>query len=184
MEDKQIIKLFFDRAENSIEVLAMHFGPTLYRIAINILENHHDAEESTNDTYLAVWNAIPPATPSPLAPHVYRIGRNTALKRLEHDTAQKRNGRYNLSIDELSDCLPKEDNTLDVRAIGQSINSFLLKETPKNRYVFLRRYWYGDSVSDIAKELRMKENAVSVRLNRLRCKLKEYLVKEGYLYEP
>ena len=187
MEDRQIIKLLFMRAEEALRVLNERFGNTLYRIAINILGNHHDAEETTSETYLAVWNAIPPKEPDPLAPYVYRTGRNIALKRLEYLSAEKRNSRYDLSLDELGACLPDDNNdpeqALIVQEIADSINEFLEKDSALNRYIFIRRYWYGDAVEDISKEVNMKSGAVSVRLNRIRTKLKEHLIKEGYYYE-
>lgn len=187
MEDKQIIKLFFMRAEEALDILKDRYGNTLYRIAMNILGNHHDTEETTNDTYLAIWNAIPPKEPNPLAPYVYRTGRNMALKRLEYLSAEKRNSSYDLSLDELGACLPNEDNNpeqaLIVQEIADSINEFLEKDNALNRYIFIRRYWYGDAVEDISKEINMKSGAVSVRLNRIRTKLKEHLIKEGYYYE-
>ena len=185
MEDKKIIQLLFERAESAIAELRARFGKQLYRIAHNILENHSDAEESTNDTYLALWNAIPPASPDPLAPYVYRTGRNTALKRLHKETAQKRDRRYDVSLEELNDCLPGGDveQMIDARELGRTMDRFLSTITKENRYIFVRRYWYGDSVGDIAKDMKMQENAVYVRLNRIRNGLKEYLVKEGYQYE-
>ena len=187
MEDKQIIKLLFMRAEKALDVLKERYGNALHRIAMNILGNHHDAEETTNDTYLALWNSIPPKEPDPLAPYVYRTGRNMALKRLEYLSAQKRSSRYILSLDELEACLPDEDNNpekaFDIGEIANSINEFLGKDSALNRYIFIRRYWYGDAVEDIAKAVNMKSGAVSVRLNRIRAKLKEHLVKEGYYYE-
>lgn len=183
MEDKQIIQMLFARVEGAIEALAAKFGQPLQRLAQNILGDFHDAEECVSDTYLALWNAIPPAEPNPLAPYVYRTGRNIALNRLERDTAQKRDSRYDLSLEELNGCLPGEDvqQTIDAKAVGRAIDCFLDKQTQENQYIFLRRYWYGDSVGEIAQNLYMKENAVSVRLNRLRGNLKAYLHMEGYL---
>ncbi len=185
MEDRQIITLLFMRAEEALRVLNERFGNTLYRIAMNILGNHHDAEETTNDTYLAIWNAIPPKEPDPLAPYVYRTGRNMALKRLEYLSAEKRNNRYDLSLDELAPYLPDDsiEHILNTQDIADSINKFLEKETAQNRYIFIRRYWYGDAVEDISKAINVKSGAVSVRLNRTRTKLKEQLIKEGYYYE-
>ena len=187
MEDKQIIKLLFARAEEAIGALKVRFDNTLYRIAMNILANHNDAEETTNDTYLAIWNAIPPKEPDPLAPYVYRTGRNMALKRLEYLSAEKRNNSYDISLDELGACLPDNDvnpeQAVIIQEIADSINNFLEQDTDINRYIFMRRYWYGDAVEDIAKAVNMKSGAVSVRLNRIRAKLKEYLIKEGYYYE-
>ena len=187
MEDKQIIKLFFARADEAIGALKVRFGNTLYKIAMNILANHNDAEETTNDTYLAIWNAIPPKEPDPLAPYVYRTGRNMALKRLEYLSAEKRNNSYDVSLDELGTCLPDNDinpeQAVIIQEIADSINNFLEQDTDINRYIFMRRYWYGDAVEDIAKSVNMKSGAVSVRLNRIRTKLKEHLIKEGYYYE-
>ena len=185
MEDKKIIQLLFARAETAISELSTRFGKQLHRIAYNILENQSDAEESTNDTYFALWNAIPPISPDPLAPYVYRTGRNTALKRLRRDTAQKRNSRYDVSLEELNGCLPGEsmEQIIDARELGRAIDRFLTSNTRENRYIFIRRYWYGDSVGEIARELRIRETTVSVRLNRMRKSLKAYLKKEGYHYE-
>ncbi len=185
MEDKKIIQLLFSRAEHAVSELSSRFGRQLSRIAYNILENQFDAEECINDTYLALWNAIPPASPDPLAPYVYRTGRNIALKKLYRNTAQKRDGRYDLSLNELNECLPGDDmeQLIDAREVGRAIDRFLSKSSEENRYIFLRRYWFGDSVKDIAEVLHMRENAVSVRLNRLRNSLKDYLQKEGFFYE-
>ena len=185
MEDKKIIKLLFARAESAITELAARFGKQLQRIAYNILGNPLDAEECTNDTYLALWNAIPPVSPYPLAPYVYRTGRNTALKRWHRDTAQKRDSRYDVSLEELNECLPGKDTEqlVDARELGRTMNRFLDTNSKENRYIFIRRYWFGDSVGEIAKNLHLKENAVSVRLSRIRSSLKEYLKKEGYPYE-
>ena len=186
MDDQQIVKMLFARAEGAIEALAERFGQQLLKIARNIVNDFHDAEECVSDTYLALWDAIPPAEPDPLAPYVYRTGRNIALNRLCRDSAAKRNSRYDLSLDELNTCLPGEDlqAALDARAVGQAIDRFLTKQSAENQYIFVRRYWYGDSVMEIAEALHLKENTVSVRLNRLRSSLKAYLCKEGLFYEP
>lgn len=185
MEDKQIVAMLFARAEGAIEALGKRFGQQLLQIAKNILENFHDAEECVNDTYLALWNAIPPAEPDPLAPYVYRAGRNIALNRLDKETAQKRS-RYDLSLEELNGCLPGENaqDAIDAKELGRAIDRFLAGQSRENQYIFLRRYWYGDGIAEITEALQLRENAVSVRLNRLRSKLKAYLVKEGYCYEP
>ena len=148
MEDKKIVKLLFARAENAISELSARFGKQLHRIAFNILENHQDAEECTNDTYFALWNAIPPVSPDPLAPYVYRTGRNTALKRLHRDTAKKRDSRYDVYLEELNGCLPGEDveQMIDARELGRSMDRFLDSKSRESRYIFIRRYWYGDPV--------------------------------------
>lgn len=185
MEDRKILELLWNRLDSAIDALAAKFGKLLYQIALNILNSHPDAEESVNDTYLAIWNAVPPQRPDPLAGFVYRIGRNTALKRLRQNTAQKRNSTYDLSLDELSGSIPDSalEETLDARELGRAIDRFLGEQTADNRIIFLRRYWFGDSVGSIAKLMNLRENTVSVRLNRIRADLKTYLTKEGFIHE-
>lgn len=182
MEDKRIFQLLWQRAEHAIEAMTKHYGPRLYRTAMNILGRHEDAEESVNDTYLAVWNAIPPETPEPLAGYVYKTGRNLALKRLRHDTAQKRRRDYDLSLEELEGCLAGASlqDEIDARLLGRAIDRFLDTLPAQSRILFLRRYWFGDSVKDIAKDRGMSQNAVSVSLSRTREKLRSYLMKEGF----
>ena len=185
MEDEQILELLWNRIDSAIDALAVKFGKLLYRIALNILNSHPDAEESVNDTYLAIWNAIPPQRPDPLTGFVCRVGRNTALKRLRLNTAQKRNSAYDLSLDELSNCIPDSasEETLNARELGYAIDRFLEEQTATNRIIFLRRYWFGDNVGTIAKLMGIRENAVSARLNRTRTALKAYLIKEGFFDE-
>lgn len=182
MDDRQIIGLLFARAESAVAELAARFGAGLRQLAMNILGSAQDAEECVNDTYLALWNAIPPARPEPLPPYVYRVGRNTALKRLRTNTAAARDSRYDISLDELAGCIPGQsmDALLDVKALGQAIDAFLRTQSATGRIIFLRRYWFGDSVRDIAQLLGMKEGAVSTRLSRTREALRLYLIKEGY----
>lgn len=182
MDDKEIIVLLWNRAERAIDALKARFGKNLYRIAKNILEDHQDAEEAENDTYLAIWNAIPPAHPDPLPPYVYKVGRNTALKHLRKQSAQKRRSRYDLSLDELSEILPAGtlEDTIDAKALGRAINVFLDKLTREDRILFVQRYWFGDDISTLAKAFSLSPNNISVKLHRIRNKLKDYLNKEGF----
>lgn len=182
MEDKRIIALLFQRAESALDALAKKFGKGLLTLARNIVGMEEDAKECVNDTYLALWNAIPPEEPDPLAAYTYRVGRNIALKRLRSNTAQKRFGGYDLSIDELAGCVADRTaaDTLDARLLGAAIGAFLDTQTRENRVLFLRRYWFGDSVKEAARALGLSENVASVRLNRMRGRLREHLVKEGY----
>jgi RNA polymerase sigma-70 factor (ECF subfamily) len=179
MEDKQILQLLWQRAEQAIAAMAQRFGHRLYWTARNLVGNPQDAEECVNDTYMAIWDAIPPGHPDPLAPYVYRAGRNIALNRLRATNAQKRSG-YELSLDELEGCIPAPCLE-DGRILGQAMDAYLDTISKQSRIVFLRRYWFGDSIRDIAKDLSMTENAVSVRLSRARDGLKDYLMKEGFL---
>lgn len=180
MDDNRILDLLWARAESAIEALAEKFGTRLHRTAMNILGDFQDAQECVNDTYLALWNTIPPQRPEPLAGFVHRVGRNTALKRLRQNTAQKRCSAYDLSLEELSGCIPGGtlEEAWNAKVLGQAIDAFLDTVSRESRVIFLRRYWFGDTVKDIAQNLSMTENAVSVRLNRLRASLKDYLIRE------
>ena len=185
MEDKKIIKLLFQRAEQALDLLAARFGPRLLLTARNILSDHRDAEECVSDTYLAIWNAIPPKEPDPLSGFVYKTGRNLALKRLRYETARKRDCRYDLSIEELSSCLSggSLEQTLSARELGLAIDRFLDTLPRDSRVMFLRRYWFGDSVKDIAGAFGCSEGSVSIRLSRTRDKLRTHLIKEGYFHD-
>ena len=184
MEDRKLFLLLWNRADNAIDALQKRYGKLLYRIAMNILQLHHDAEECVNDTYLAIWNAIPPQRPDPLSGYICCTGRNIALNRLRSNSAQKRQSSYDLSLDELAGCIGKEclEETVSARALGQAIDRFLEQQTKESRIIFLRRYWFGDSVQQIARQMGMTPNAISVRLSRTRDKLKEFLKQEA-LYE-
>ena len=181
--DKRILKLLWDRQERGLEEMAAAYGQRLYGIAYNILGNRHDAEECVNDTYMALWNTIPPQRPDPLIAYACRLGRNIALNRLRSDSAQKRDSRYDLSLDELAGCIPGSsmEQVMDGRILGQSINKFLATLPKMSRIIFLRRYYFGDSVKKIAGSLSLSENTVSVRLNRIREKLRKFLEKEELL---
>ena len=182
MDDTKIIALLWERAESAIDALRAKYGTTLHRISTNILGDPQDAEEAENDTYLAVWNAIPPANPAPLPPFIYKLGKNTALKHLRSRSAQKRDSSYNLSLDELSDIIPGNtlEDDLDARVLGHTINRFLGTLNLTSRQLFVRRYWFGDDISVLAKDFGMTVNTVCVKLHRIRSKLKDYLYKEGF----
>lgn len=182
MEDRHIIALFFDRAEGAIDALAKKYGKALYSLCHNILDDPLDAEECVSDAYLAAWNTIPPAEPDPLSAYIYKIGRNTALKRLRTRAAQKRTA-YEISLDELAEALPGGDteSAWEAKELGNAIDRYLATLTKENRVIFLRRYWFGDSLRDISRLTGVKENALAVRLSRLRGGLKDYLIKEEFL---
>ena len=180
MEDSQIISLLWDRAETALEALRAKFGKRIYATALNILSDRRDAEEAENDTYLAVWNAVPPAHPEPLCAFVYRIGRNTALYILRRRNAQKRSS-YEVCLDELAQVLEGSsmEEQINARQLGIAIDRFLGTLSKENRVLFLRRYWFGDDISTLARDSGMRQGTVSVRLHRVREQLKDYLIKEG-----
>lgn len=181
MEDQKLITLLWQRNQDAIRLLAETYGHRLQRLAQNILLSEPDAQECVNDTYLAVWNTIPPQHPQPLTPYVLRLCKNIAVSRLRAATAQKRSS-YQVSLLELEEVIGTDtlEQTLSSRELGRAIDAFLDTLSRENRVMFLRRYWYGDSVAQIAERLSLSENTVSVRLHRIRQKLKAYLIKEGY----
>ena len=182
MEDRHIVKLLLERAERALELLEKRFGRRLMGIAMNILGIYQDAEEAVSDTYLEVWNTVPPKKPDPLSGYVYRLGRNISLDRVKYLTAEKRDSRYDLSIDELAGCIPSSalEERVEARELGRILNEFVGTLNENDRALFLRRYWFGDEVKAIAKDLGLRPNAASVRLSRLREKLRQRLIKEGY----
>ena len=185
MEDEVIIRLLYDRDEQALTELKARFHSRLLQTAYNILGSREDAEEAVSDTYLALWNAIPPAKPNPLEGYVHRTGRNIALKKHRFQSAQKRCSQYDVPLEELSAVLSYGNlkDALDARTFGQALDRFLDTLPRTSRIIFLRRYWFGDSVTELAKAFSLSENTVSVRLNRIRTKLKNYLIKEGFFCE-
>lgn len=181
MEDHQIIHLFIERSEQAIYELSDKYGRVCFKIAKNILRNRLDAEECVNDTYLAAWNTIPPENPNPLLTYVCRIVRNLSIKKYHANTARKRNSFYDIALDELENCIPKYETVEDeyaVQELANAINRFLAALNRENRMIFIRRYWFSDSISEIASMFRMNKHNVSVRLSRIRSSLKDYLEQE------
>ena len=185
MEDQQIIELYWARSEQAIRESETKYGAFCLSIARNILAQEEDAEECVNDAYLAVWNAIPRAQPQNLLAYLAKTTRNIALRRLEHDQAQKRDSRLHLLLDELAEVLPGEGSVEDEAAQGElveAINTFLKeKATRAERQLFLRRYFWGDSIRDLAQAFRYSESKVKSRLFRVRKRLRAYLEERGWM---
>ena len=184
MDDPKIIELFFARREEAIEALAEKYGGACRRLASNILGSARDAEECVNDAYLGCWNSIPPRRPDPLSTYVLRITRNLAITRYHKNTALKRNSHYDAALEELSEILPAAETAetaLEAAELSAALNRFLEGLDSRERAVFLRRYWYGESVSAIAVFFDLRANTVSQTLGRTRKKLAKFLKKEGWL---
>lgn len=182
MDDKKIIELFYERSEQAITELSKKYGLLCEKIADNILNNHLDAEESVNDAYLAVWNTIPPQNPDSLVSYVCRIVRNQAIKKYHENTALKRNSIYDTSLDELEEVLPSSasvEGELEAKEVSAMIDRFLETLDKQSRTMFIRRYWYSDSIEEIALSFKTSKHYISVRLSRIRKALKKHLVKEG-----
>lgn len=181
MEDTQILQLYIARNEDAIKETDAKYGRLCFQVANNLLYCQQDAEECVNDTYLCSWNSIPPKMPSNMMAFLCKITRNLSLKRLEFRQAQKRTPEQTVSFEELKEVLPDDriNSMIEDRDIGRTISQFLRTETPDSRNVFLRRYWYFDSIRTIARTYRFSESKVKSMLFHTRRRLKEYLKKEG-----
>lgn len=181
MDDQKIVDLFFERSEQAIAELAHRYGALCTAVATNILNNAQDAEECVNDAYLGVWNTVPPTRPNPLRSYVCRLVRNLAIKKYHMNTAIKRNSHYDVALDELENCLSSTasvEDEIDARELARHINDFLATLNREQRVLFVRRYWFADSIDELAVRFHTNNHTISVRLFRLREKLIEHLTKE------
>ena len=182
MEDAGIIELLFARSEQGIRELDAKYGGTCRRLSYNIVNDWQDAEECVNDAYLGVWNTIPPQHPNPLLTYLCRIVRNRSIKRYHANTAQKRNSSYDVALDELTQCISTTEtveSALSAKELTRLLDAFLAELDQRNRMLFVRRYWYADDIPALAERFHMSRNSVSIRLSRIRKKLRDYLQKEG-----
>lgn len=177
MDDRQIVSLFFERSDQAITELSKKYGKLCLKIAQRILNDPQDAEECVNDAYLGVWNSIPPQSPDPLRPYICRIVRNISLKKLRANAALKRGSCCEISLAELEDCIP--DNSfyedLSVRELTAQINGFLSLLDRDSRVMFIRRYWFSEPLPEIAEAFGITEHNASVKLMRIRIKLRKFL---------
>ena len=188
MEDNKIIDLYFQRDEQAISQTADKYGKYCLSITRGILRDDSDAEECVNDTYLRAWNAIPPNRPTKLGAFLGKITRNLSLDRYKaQKTAKRGNSLFLVSLDELSECVPDGstgfgsgfDDETEARLIGECINRFLHKLSGEARDVFICRYFYSDSIGEIARRFGLSESKVKSMLHRARGKLKKSLESEG-----
>jgi len=183
LEDSLIIGLFYERREQALEELDNKYGHAVKKTASNILSNRLDVEECINDTYLGCWNSIPPQNPNPLVSYVCRIARNLAVNRYHANRAETRNGNYDLILDELEESIPSHmdvESETEAKEMAFMINRFLADLSQEDRVMFVRRYFYADTIAELAEQTGDSANRISVRLFRLREKLKKALAKEGY----
>ena len=184
MKDHEIIDLFFERSEQAITELILKYGAAIKTVASNILKDAQDVEECSNDTYLQVWNRIPPTRPKYLGAYSCRIARNLSLKRYYSNTAEKRNSYYDVALDELEETIPAlstVESVYDAKELTKYLNQYLKGLSKEDRFLFMRRYWYGDGISQIAQAMGITPHTASVRLFRLRQKLQNYLQSEGMI---
>lgn len=179
MKNLQIDVVFFERSEQAIRELDIKYGRLCYGLSYNILNSRPDAEECVNDAYLGVWNAIPPARPSPLPAYLCKIVRNISLKVYYRNGAAKRNSTYTIALEEIEACTASSNTVeaeLEAKELAGIIEKFLDTLTTENRIIFMRRYWFSENCKDIAWLTGLTEKNVSVRLTRIRKKLKKYLM--------
>ena len=184
MEDQEITRLFLERSEQALVELISKYGKAVAKITGNILADPQDAEECANDTYLGVWNSIPPTIPKSLGAYCCGIARNQALSRYQANTAKKRNSHFDAALEELEETIPSlalVESDMEAKELSRCINAFLAGLADDDRYLFIRRYYFGDSISGLASQLGKTPHRISVRLFRIREHLRKYLRKEGML---
>lgn len=197
MEDARIVELYWERDERAIPETADKYGNFCWKIARNILENEEDADECVNDTYLGAWNDMPPSRPMFLRAYLGKLVRNLSINRWRREHALKRGGgNLTLVFEELSEIVSDKEQgkakQLDedgkspveqevaAKELAKELDAFLESLPRQKRQIFVRRYWYADSTSEIAKDYGMKVSAVSMSLSRLREQLRAYLLERGY----
>lgn len=181
MDDASIMELFRKRDENAIAEMKRKYEKLCFYVAGNILSQREDIEECVNSACYEIWKNIPPDSPDDLKAYLCRIVRNIAIKRLQYNSAAKRNPEFTVSIDEIAECVPsKVGEGFSEECLADAVSRFLRTQNEKHRKVFVRRYWYGDPLSKIAEYYGMNEKTVATYLFRTRKKLKIFLQKEGY----
>ena len=182
MDDASIMDLLLKRDERAIAELRRSYERLCFSIALNLLSSE-DAEECVNTAFFDVWRNIPPERPDDLKTYLCRIVKNKAIDRLKYNSAEKRNPQLTVSLDELAECVPdRNGDDISAEKLAGLISSFLRTQDEKHRKVFVRRYWYGDSLAAVAELYGMNEKTVATYLFRTRKKLKEFLTKEGYYH--
>jgi len=180
MDDLSIIELFRNRDEKAISELKAKYNRVCVNAAGSILSVREDIEECVNSAYYEIWNKIPPENPDCLKAYLCRIVRNIAVNKLRYNYAEKRNTKLTVSLDELSECIPDRDqDEISAEKLAAAISSFLRTQDEKHRKIFLRRYWYGDSLSEIAEFFDIKEKTAATILFRTRKKLKAFFAERG-----
>ncbi len=184
MDDKQIIELYWQRSENALQETSNKYGKLCLNLARNMLWNLEDAQECVNDAYFAAWNTIPPEKPNNLCAFILKITRNLILKKIEYNTAQKRKPDVENTLSEIDNLISDNKNTehkFEAEELAKSISIFLRTQNSINRNVFIRRYWFYESIADISNQFSISESKAKSMLFRMRNSLKEYLIKEGYI---
>ena len=184
--DKRIIALYQARNEDAIEMTDVHYGSFSRTLSYRIVHSHEDAEDCVNDSYLKLWDTIPPTVPKSLKAYLGRIVRNISLTLFRKKKAEKRDEDANVLLSELEDCIPANNDVeqaLEHKILLQLLEQWLRSEKEENRKLFVLRYWYGESVEALAARFQLSESKVADRLYRMRNRLKTSLKERGCLYE-
>ena len=181
MTDSQIIAQLWERNEDAIQETDAVYGRKLYAISDKILHSQHDADESVSDTYMRAWETIPPQKPSYIFAYLAKICRNFSLSRLQWNSAAKRTAEVVSLTQEMEQCIPdrSHERKLEGEEIGRVLNQFLDSISLESRLIFMRRYWYTDSIAEIAERYHISQSKVKTQLHRTRNKLQLFLEKEG-----
>ena len=182
MEDQAIIELYWNRDEAAIRETDAVYGNKLQSLSEHILDSREDARECVNDTYHTTWNQIPPTRPDSFKAFLGRIVRNFAISKYRALHAKKRFNGLEVMLSEIGDCIPATESVeqeMEAKELTEYINSWLADLKQKDRVLFVRRYWYGDEVKDLARKCGVSGTQMTQRMLRLRRKLKEYLTEKG-----
>ena len=183
MEDTAIIALYWARKEEAIIQTDRKYGPMCRSLSYNILSDRQDSEECVNDTWHKAWDTMPPQRPESLRAYLGRIVRNLSISRLRERTAQKRGSGLNLLWSELEECLPsptRVDRELDAKELAAAISRWLRTLDAGSRTLFVRRYWYGEPLHNLATQWGFEPNRMAKRMLKLRRSLKAALEQEGF----
>ena len=181
ISDKELVKLYLARDNMAVELTMRKYGKRLLRFALGFLADERDAEECVNDAFLKAWNSIPPNQPEDLFPYLARLCRFTAYDMIEKKHTVKRGAQVIELTREMEECIPDISGERDIpgEELTEALNAFLGTLSKETRAVFVRRYWYGESVSEIAVRFGFSESKVKTSLHRTRGKLRKYLLKKG-----
>lgn len=185
MNDKQIVELYWKRDESAITLTQEKYSTYLMKISQNILNDIEDSEESVNDTYLAAWNSMPPQNPSVLSTYLGKLTRRISISMFRKRNAAKRQGgEFALAFSEMEDVMKgnmEPEKEMEARILCELLNKFLRSLKPDERRTFIGRYYYMDSLKEVAAYCGMSEGKAKTMLFRTRVKLKEYLREEGFM---
>lgn len=181
MKDDEIIALYFRRDEDAIRQTELAYGGKLYNLSYRLLWNREDAEESVSDTYMKVWENIPPTKPTFFYAYLAKICRFLAMGKLDWNNAAKRKAEVVELSDEMENCIPDLSREMQIQSqeLGALLSEFLGTLSPENRQIFMRRYWYAESIAEIAQRFHLGESNVKTKLMRTRNALRSFLEKEG-----